>query len=151
MPIEMHKNPYRISIQIRDIGDEPLTLFVIGIAQRPIEQGNARLISWHFLRDIIATVGGLVLINEVREELEQERECTIGNFHIWREPCSDSLVAEIIEWLAHSSKKANQSDGLKRAFRERTTGMRGPHIRWHEKRGVVKSGCEFCNSAQTSS
>lgn len=142
---------YHMAIRIRDVGDERLTLFLIGIGQRPIGPDNFVLINESSLRQLLDTACSPTLSREVYSTLKQDSDCTIRNFGILREPCSDPNTAKILEWLVYESKKANQTDGMKRAFRERTTGMRGPHIRWHEKRGLVKASCEFCNIAQTSS
>jgi hypothetical protein len=115
----MSQDAYYVSIHIRDVGDEPLTLFLIGIDQRPLEPGNALLVDWSLLTQIVETAGNAKLIAGVRWTLEEDGEGTIGNFGVSRDPCSDPRIAEILNWLVHSTKKANQSDGLKRAFRER--------------------------------
>jgi hypothetical protein len=105
-----------VQIRIRDIGDKPLQLFLLGIAQRPTELGNVRFLSWSDLMRMMDTIGHKRLGGQVRAELEKTRECKIANIAVPETWFADMLVGDIFEWLVRLTKTANQSDGLKRAF-----------------------------------
>lgn len=110
---------YRVQIRIKDIGDQPLKLFLIGIAQRPVESGNARLAGWATLNRLVAATGDKKILGQVRFTLESEGECTLANVTVSEARFSDPFIGDELEWLVQLTKKANQSDGLKRAFRAR--------------------------------
>src|SRR6266404_2077096 len=103
MPKSKGHTFYKVRIRIRDVGDEPLALLLMGIAQHPLGPDNSILINERLLREVLHAACLITQIEEVCSTLKQGGECTVENFSVLREsrsdPNTDSKTAQILEWL----------------------------------------------------
>jgi hypothetical protein len=66
---------------------------------------------------------------------------------------SGKKMSELTPNYVNSNLGVKYSEERKKKLSEIHTGLpnRGRHTRWHENRGVVKDGCEFCPTLGTTS